>query len=107
MTEEQGFDLITTIVERGEADRVTRAALQAGAPGATIVPGRGTGVRQRLGVLGWAIQPEKEVILIVTPRGITETVFQALVQAARLEESGRGFANVHPVSRAARFPYWV
>src|SRR3972149_2065031 len=107
MAEEQEYDLITTVVEQGEADRVVRAALEAGAPGATILDGRGTGVRQRLGALGWTIKPEKEIILIVTPREITDAVFQTLVKAARLEESGRGFAYVHEVSKAAGFPYYL
>ena len=103
MAAESGLDLITVIVERGEADNAVKNALDAGAQGATISLGRGTGVRQRLGVLGLMIQPEKELVLIVTHRDITDTVFDAVVKAARLDEPARGFAYVQEVSRATGF----
>ncbi len=96
-------NLITCIVERGEADRVVEAALTAGAEGATIYYGRGTGVRQKLGFAGVFITPEKEVILIVTRPEETDAVFEAVVQAARLYEKGRGFAFLHKLDRAVGF----
>ena len=57
------LNLITCIVQRGRAEKVVDAALKAGAPGATHFYGRGTGVRQKLGVLSKLIVPEKEIIL--------------------------------------------
>ena len=45
------LNLITCIVQRGKAENVIDAALKAGAPGATYYYGRGTGVRQKLGIL--------------------------------------------------------
>ena len=59
------LNLITCIVQRGRAEKVVDAALKAGAPGATYYYGRGTGVRQKLGVLSKLIVPEKEIILIL------------------------------------------
>jgi nitrogen regulatory protein PII len=103
MTEAGKLDLITLIVERGEADKTVKAALESGAHGATIFFARGTGVRERLGRLGFLIQPEKEVILIVTPREITQQVFEAAIKVARLEEPGRGFAYIQEVSHAVGF----
>lgn len=97
------LDLITLIVERGEADRAVKAGISAGAHGATVFFARGTGVRERLGFLGLLIQPEKEVVLVVTARKITEQVYQAMVQAGKLEEPGRGFAYIQPVTRATGF----
>ena len=43
--------LITCIVQRGVADRIISAAHDAGAQGATVFYARGTGVRERLGLL--------------------------------------------------------
>ena len=54
--------MITCIVQRGKADGVVQAAQDAGAQGATICYGYGSGVRERLGVLGLAIDVEKEII---------------------------------------------
>jgi hypothetical protein len=48
--------LITCIVQRGVADTIVRAAVEAGAQGATIHYAHGTGVRERLGILGVAVE---------------------------------------------------
>ena len=80
--------LITCIVQRGRADKVVDAAMAAGAQGATISFGRGTGVRERLGLMGLLIRPEKEIIYIVTQQEESEEVMAAVVKAARLKEIG-------------------
>lgn len=94
---------ITCIVQRGRAEKVVDAALKAGAPGATYYYGRGTGVRQKLGVLSKLIVPEKEIILIVTRESQTDAVFEAIVKAGKLDKKGQGFAYIHKVDRAVGF----
>lgn len=96
-------NLITCIVQRGEADKVVAAATAAGAEGATIYFGRGTGVRQKLGFAGRFIKAEKEIILIVTKVEQTNAVYEAVVKAARLDEKGKGFAFLHKLDRADGF----
>ncbi|HSR36587.1 MAG TPA: P-II family nitrogen regulator [Desulfurivibrionaceae bacterium] len=96
-------NLITCIVQRGEADKVVNAAIDAGAEGATIYYGRGTGVRQKLGFAGRLIRPEKEIVLIVTKVEETDAVFDAVVKAANLEKKGQGFAFLHKLDRAVGF----
>lgn len=93
-------NLITCIVQRGEADRVVEAAMQAGAEGATVFYGRGTGVRQKLGLAGLFIKPEKEIIQIITKDEQTDAVFDAVVQAAQLHKKGYGVAFLHSLKRA-------
>lgn len=97
------LNLITCIVQRGKADKVVDAALLAGAPGATYFYGRGTGVRQKLGVLSKFIVPEKEVIQIVVKENLTDKVFDAIVKAGKLDKKGQGFAYVHKIDRAIGF----
>ncbi len=94
---------ITCIVQRGEADKVVNAAIDAGAQGATIYYGRGTGVRQKLGIKGMLIKAEKEIILIITSRELTSQVFDAVVDSAQLNQKGRGFAFLHSIDRAVGF----
>jgi len=93
------YQLITCIVQRGKADDAVKAALQAGAPAATISFARGTGIRERLGLLKIAISPEKEVIEIVVPAEHADAVFDALVEAGKLRTPGMGFIYMTPVSR--------
>jgi nitrogen regulatory protein P-II 1 len=97
------LNLITCIVQRGRADKVVDAALKAGAPGATYYYGRGTGVRQKLGVLSKLIVPEKEIILIVTKVSQTDSVFDAVIKAGKLDKKGQGFAYIHKIERAIGF----
>ena len=97
------LNLITCIVQRGRADKVVDAALKAGAPAATYYYGRGTGVRQKLGVLSKLIVPEKEIILIVIKENQTDAVFEAVIKAARLDKKGQGFAYIHKIDRAIGF----
>lgn len=91
--------LITCIVQRGKAENAVRAAMLAGAPAATISFARGTGIRERLGLLKIAISPEKEVIEIVVTSDCADKVFDALVDAAKLRTPGMGFIYMTPVTR--------
>ena len=93
--------MITCVVERGKGDKVTRAALDAGAGGATAFFARGTGTRERLGLLGLAIVPEKEVIQVVCQHGVADSIFDAICKAAKLDVPGKGMAVMTPVVRAA------
>ena len=97
------YQLITCIVERGLAERAADEALRVGAQGVTVVPARGKGVRERLGIIGHLIDPEKEVIFIVTPAQRTDTVFDAMVAIGRLEQPGKGFAFIQPVQRVVGY----
>ena len=97
------LSLITCIVQRGRAEKVVDAALKAGAPGATYYYGRGTGVRQKLGMLSKLIVPEKEIILIVTRDHQTDSVFEAIIKAGNLDKKGQGFAYINKIDRAVGF----
>jgi len=95
----RGHQLIACIVQRGRADDAVKAAIKAGAPAATISFARGTGIRERLGLLKIAISPEKEVIEIVVAAERADAVFDALVEAGKLKTPGMGFIYMVPVSR--------
>jgi nitrogen regulatory protein PII len=96
--------LITCIVQRGVADKVVDAALQAGAQGATIHYARGTGVRQRhLGVLGVTISAEKEVITIVVASEQADRVFERMHAAAKVDTPGMGILYMTPVEKMATY----
>ncbi len=96
----RGSKLIVGIVQRGKADAPVGAAMRVGAQAATVIFGRGLGVRERLGLLGLAVQPEKEVILIVVDEVYVDRVLAAMVRAGNLDQPGVGFVFVVPVDRA-------
>lgn len=91
--------LITVIVQHKDEKKVLDAALAAGAPGATYFYGRGTGVRQRLGMLGWLVEAEKAIILMAVPPDKLDAVVAAVAAAGRLEKPGNGLLCVHTVQQ--------
>ena len=80
--------LITCIVQRGLADTIIEAAQEAGAQGATVHFARGMGVRERLGILGVAVEVEKEVVDIVVSKEQMERVFNRMYLAGNLDTPG-------------------
>ncbi len=98
---QEGFHLITCVIQRGKGDAVAKAAMAAGAGGATIFFARGMGHRERLGLLGLAIVPEKEVLLIVCRKEESRAVFEAVVKAGKLDTPGMGIAFVIPIHEVA------
>lgn len=70
--------LIITIVDYKDADLVIKAARQAGAIGATIVKGHGTAGDQIPKVLGFHIEPEKELVFMVVGSDIEEQIVDVI-----------------------------
>jgi nitrogen regulatory protein PII len=89
--------LITCVVQRGHGDTVAKAAIEAGAGGATLFFARGTGTRERLGILGLAIVPEKEVVLIACEEDISSRIFNAVKKAGKTDVPGMGIAYITPI----------
>lgn len=95
--------LITCIVQRGMADTIVGAARDAGAQGATVYFARGSGVRERLGILGVALEVEKEVINIVVASDQVNRVMEKMYLAGKLDTPGMGFMYVTPIEKAATY----
>ena len=95
--------LITCIVQSGLGDIIVHAAQEAGAQGATIFYAKGSGVRERLGILGVAVEVDKEVVNIVVSSEQLETVFNNIYLAGQLDTPGMGFMYVTPLEKAATY----
>ena len=95
--------LITCVVQRGAADNIITAAQDVGAQGATIYFARGGGVRERLGVLGLAIEVEKEVINIVVATNQIDRIFEKMFIAGNLDTPGMGIMFVTHLDKAATY----
>ena len=95
--------LITCIVQRGIADDIITAAREAGAQGATVHFAKGMGIRERLGILGVAVEVEKEVINIVVSTEQADKVFEKIYLAGRLDTPGMGLVYITPLDKAATY----
>ena len=57
--------LITCVLQNGLAEEVLEAAKNVGVQGATVSFGRGTGIRDRMGLMGVTIDEQKEIIRVI------------------------------------------
>ena len=88
------YNAIYTIVERGLGDEVIDAAQEAGSMGGTIIHGRGSGIQERQKVFNITIEPEKEIILILSQVETTEQIVNSIREKLRIDEPGRGIIYV-------------
>ena len=95
--------LITCIVQRGTGDTIVRAAQDVGAQGATVHYAKGGGIRERLGLLGVAVEVEKEVVNIIVSAEQKELVFNNIYLAGQLDTPGMGIAFITPLEKAATY----
>lgn len=106
------YDLIVTIVNKGEAENVVDASRRAGAEGGTIMFGRGTGIHEHAKLFGISIEPEKEIVLTLIDRQKSAEVLEAITNEVKLNKPGKGIAFVlevekvvginHPLNRMVR-----
>jgi nitrogen regulatory protein PII len=95
--------LITCVVSTGRGDAVIQAAQAMGAAGALVYHARGIGPRERLGLLGIAIEAEKDVVNILVATDYQDVVFEAVYRAAELNIPGTGMAYITPIEKMAAY----
>ena len=96
--------LLTCVVQTGLRDEVLKAARDAGAAtGAISHSARGIGVRERLGLLGVAVETQKDIINILVATEQIDLVFDTVFEAVGLDTPGRGFMYVTPLEKASTY----
>ena len=91
------YQLVLTIVNRGSSDQVMEAARSAGARGGTVIYARRVGYEDVQNMLGFTLQPEKEIVAILVPTAQKLPVMQAINKAAGLKTDCRGVLFSLPV----------
>ena len=99
-------EMIMCIVNAGFSETVMEAAKSAGARGGTILNGRGTANKEAESFFHIAIQPEKEVVMILVDKEIKDSVLHALYQKAGLDTMGQGIAFSLPVDEVVGLTPW-
>lgn len=95
--------LITGVVPVGRADDMLKAARDVGAIGGIVHHARGTGARERLGLLGIAVDAEKEVLSIVVAAEHQELIAEAIYRAGGLDAPGGGYLYITPLPKVATY----
>ena len=101
------LSLIVSIVRKGWGSTVLDASVKAGARGGTVLFGRGAGIHEQEKIFGMSIEPEKEIVLTLADSAQVDRLLQEIVQAAQLNQTGRGIAFVVPVDRVAGVAHFM
>ncbi len=91
------YHSIFVIVDRGNAKEVVDAANESGAKGATVINARGSGIHETSKLFAFDIEPEKEIVMILVKRDITEKVTKAIKEKSSIAEAGKGIMFVQSV----------
>lgn len=88
---EQGMHVaIFVIVNKGSADDVVEAATSVGARGATVINGRGSGIHEQKILFAFPVEPEKEVVLIISETALADVIVEKIRKDFHIDEPGMG-----------------
>ncbi len=91
------FKMILASVKAGLSDSVVDAAKNAGATGATIIQGRGTGVREAKTFFGLSLEAQTDIVMFLVEEHFVENILEAVGTAGKFHQPGTGIAFVVPV----------
>lgn len=97
MESNKEYELVVLIVSEGYASIAMDAAKRVGANGGTLINGIGLGTREAKKFLGITIEPEKDVVLIITPKEDKRQVMEEITKDVGLSQEGRGVLFSLPV----------
>lgn len=84
------YSVIYVVVEKGNAEEVIDAANQAGSRGGTIMNARGAGIHEVQKLFSLDIEPEKEVVFILTKNDLKDGIVESIRSHLNIEEPGHG-----------------
>ncbi len=93
------YHAITTIVEKGNAEEVIEAATKAGSKGGTIMNARGSGIHETNKVFSMDIEPEKEIVIILSEVEMTDAIVSSIRDRLKIDEPGNGIIYVQDVNK--------
>ena len=95
------YKVIFAALKPDVTDDVIEAAKECGISGATIIPGRGTGIHEAKTFLGLTLEAQTDVVFFLAEEELVPAVMAAIHRAGRLDEHGTGVVFVVPVEQVA------
>ena len=93
--------LIITIANEGSSESIMSAAKKAGATGGTTISGRGLEPNQIVKVLGLALEPEKDIVLILAPDNKKNKIMEKINEKCGSHTQHAGLCFAIPVEHVA------
>jgi nitrogen regulatory protein PII len=93
------FKLILSSVKTTITDRIVDTAKGSGATGATIIPARGTGIKEAKTFFGLSLEAQTDIILFLVEEHLVEKILKSIKEAGQFQQPGTGIAFVLPVEQ--------
>ncbi|PID76270.1 MAG: transcriptional regulator [Deltaproteobacteria bacterium] len=93
------FKVVLASVKPDYTDKVVDAGKSAGATGATIIGGRGTGIREASTFFGLTLEKQTDTIMFLIEEHIVQDVLDSISEAGEFSKPGTGIAFVLPVDQ--------
>lgn len=97
--EQLNYQVITIIVDKGRAELAIEAAEAAGSKGGTILNARGAGIHEVSRVFAMDVEPEKEVVLILSEASSTDAIIESISRKLNIGERGNGIIFVQNANK--------
>lgn len=91
------FKLVLSSVKASLTDKIVDTAKKAGATGATIIPGRGTGINEAKTFFGLSLEAQTDIILFLVEEHLVLTILNTIKEAGEFHKPGTGIAFAVPV----------
>jgi len=91
------FKLILSSVKADITDTIVDAAKEAGATGATIIPARGTGIKEAKTFFGLSLEAQTDIILFLVEEHLITKILETIKKVGKFHKPGTGIAFVIPV----------
>lgn len=93
------YSVVFVVVDKGNGENVMDAAKEVGAQGGTIINARGSGIHETGKLLNMEIEPEKEVVLIITDNRQTKDIVTNIRDKLDIDKPGKGIIFVQPTNQ--------
>ena len=90
-------ELILCIINQGFSGAVMDTAKRLGAKGGTVISARGTASKDAEIFFNISIQAEKEIVLILVPSNIKDSILKGLYDSVCSDKNAQGIAFSLPV----------
>lgn len=93
------FEAIFVVVNKDDLDDVLDASEAAGSTGGTVIHGRGAGSQEKTSLFNIQIEPEKDIVLILSQTSKTEGIINAINDKLNLHKPNTGIIFAVDVQR--------
>lgn len=93
------YQSIYAIVDKGNGETVMDAATAAGAKGGTIINARGSGIHETSKLFHMDIEPEKEIVLILSENDLTDSIVASIREKLEIDKPGNGIIFTQNVAK--------